>query len=650
MRPSRLLLPIIVLLSSSISHVNAEVIAEPSREQRIEQEVKRYAVPSLVKLLKKADAEGRVIPLESFSLTEPHRLLDAEIMSRPAGHVHPALLDERYYAVTEDRESQKDLSYMEELEDGLYYVILDSESHRPQFALCFQIWDSEWLYHYEYDDLGNLREVRSYAVELPLETSLRTYPNLREEYHYSDLNKTNINYRRFSHSGWTRGNIDYPYETEFRSHDGGRTMDLTVFPVLETGQRSGRPCLYYRTIDGWKVSGRLSGESFCVHLHGPYFRSTLVDGVDFPLETSLPEGDYLFKDFEQFFAYRYPDVRLDELTTEFLAFQDGFLTEARFWKGNRLLLEFKFLGYKGKGIDRSFSWQMTFPDSLLLAEDEQYTANIDWPDYRSEVTLIYKGHKEKRRLTAKGMLDIRREGLLREPYFEDLHPLLKMYLIERLKEKETPPAQRRTYAVMPSQAADLQRIIDSSRPGDTIRLHAGTYRLDKTLKLMDKSYLTLLADLGVEVLISDPHAPVIEMIRGNQVRLEGFRAKHEAADGCSTPVISIKDSRHIVLRHLELDGSGTHAVRMSFSRDILVEHNYLHSNSHAAFEMQSALKNVVIRFNRIENNPQVFQDSFLSGTGEIEFYGNTGQPLTRQRCKKLEEKKGDRYVRCGRYQ
>jgi len=126
------------------------------------------------------------------------------------------------------------------------------------------------------------------------------------------------------------------------------------------------------------------------------------------------------------------------------------------------------------------------------------------------------------------------------------------------------------------------------------------------------------------------------------VRLEGFRAKHEASGGCSTPVISIKDSRHIVLRHLELDGSGTHAVRMSFSRDILIEHNYLHSNSYAAFDMQVALKNVLIRFNRIENNPQIFQYPFFPGAGEIEFYGNTGQSLIRQRCKKLEERTGDR--------
>ncbi|PKL32887.1 MAG: hypothetical protein CVV45_10390, partial [Spirochaetae bacterium HGW-Spirochaetae-10] len=91
------MLPVIVLLSFSISHVNAEVIAESSHDQRIEQEAKRYAVPSLVNLLKKADAEGRVIPLESFSRIEPHRLLDTNILSRPAGHVHPALLDERYF-------------------------------------------------------------------------------------------------------------------------------------------------------------------------------------------------------------------------------------------------------------------------------------------------------------------------------------------------------------------------------------------------------------------------------------------------------------------------------------------------------------------------------------------------------------------------
>jgi len=653
MRPSRLLLPVIVLLSSSISDVNAEVIEEPSHDQRIEQEVKRYAVPSLVELLKKADAEGRVIPLESFSLTEPHRLLDAEILSRPAGHVHPALLDERYYAVTEDRESQKDLSYMEELEDGLYYVILDSESHRPQFALCFQIWDSEWLYHYEYDDLGNLREVRSYAVELPLETSLRTYPNLREEYHYSDLNKTNINYRRISYSGWTRGNIEYPYETEFRSHDGGRTMDLTVYPALESSRRSERPCLYYRFIDGEMVSGKLSGDSHCAQFHGPYFRIYLVNGVDSALSVPIVEEDYLFMDFEQFFAYRFPDVRLDELTVEFLAFEDGYLTEARFWKGNRLLLEFKFLSQKGNYPNRSFSWQMKFPDALLMAENERYSPNIGRPEY-SEVTLIYKGREERRTLTESNLLDVRREGLLRRPYFKSLHPVLKMYLTERLKEEETTPAQRRTYAVMPSQAADLQRIMDSSRPGDTIRLQAGTYRLDKSLKLMDKSYLTLLADPGVEILISDPHAPVIEMVRGNQVRLEGFRAKHEASSGCSTPVVSISLSRHVVLRNLELDGSGTHAVLLYFSRDILIEHNYLHSNSMAAigFDVVETygLKNVVIRVNRIENNPKIFDAPFFPGTGEIEFYGNTGQSLIRQRCEKVKEKRGNRYHKCGSYQ
>lgn len=652
MRPSRLLLPVIVLLFSSISDVNAEELSELSREQRIERkyipELKRIAVPSLIMQLKKADAEGCVIPLDSLSLIEPHRLLDAKIMNRPAGHVHPALLDERYYDLGEGgyRERNK-LAYLEELRNGRHYLIRDARKNRPEVVLSYVFGGTSWLFHFDYDDQGVLKVIRRYAIIGPEEGLRPTILVLAEEIYYSQFNEPNISYHRLSNTGFKGGEDGFSFVTDFHSYDGGKTANLTVFPVLESGQQTESPCLFYRVVDGEMVSARLSGDTHCTQFHSGYFG--VMDGVESYLYVPIAERDILFNDFEGFFAYRYPDVSLEELTVEFTAFQDGEATEARFLKGNRLLLEIKIFGRKGMGPERSFSWRMTFPDAILLAENEKYSTYYDWPDY-SEATLIYKRHKAERRLTANALDAVRKGASLRKPYLIKLHPVLQLYLAERLKEAETPPTQRRLYSVSSAQASDLQRIIDSSRPGDTIRLHAGTYRLDKTLKLMDKSYLTLLADLGVEVLISDPHAPVIEMIRGNQVRLEGFRAKHEAADGCSTPVISIKDSRHIVLRHLELDGSGTHAVRMSFSRDILVEHNYLHSNSHAAFEMQSALKNVVIRFNRIENNPQVFQDSFLSGTGEIEFYGNTGQPLTRQRCKKLEERTGDRYVRCGRYQ
>lgn len=142
MRPSRLLLPVIILLSSSISHVNAEVIAKPSHEQKIERkyipELKRIAVPSLIMQLKKADAEGRVIPLESFSRIEPHRLLDTNILNRPAGHVHPALLDERYYDLGEGgyRERNK-LAYLEELRNGRHYLIRDARKNRPEVVLSY---------------------------------------------------------------------------------------------------------------------------------------------------------------------------------------------------------------------------------------------------------------------------------------------------------------------------------------------------------------------------------------------------------------------------------------------------------------------------------------------------------------------------------
>lgn len=621
------MLAVIVLLSFSISHGNAEKVNELSREQKIEQEVKRYAVPSLVEVLKKADAEGRVIPLESFSLTEPHRLLEAEIMSRQAGHVHPALLDERYYAVTEDRESQKDLSYMEELRDRLYYVILDAEFRRPEFAFTFYMWDFHLSLHFEYDDSGRLVGVNSYQMLWPED---RSAPKLLEKFLYELPLIDSYMYRRITF----KRSAPF-YETRYISTDGGTTVRSFVYPFGEDGRRAEAACFeFLESIEG-RLFAKLSGASECRYFHNADFRTGVDYGVGYDLRMSLREIGMPVDGLVEFLNYRYPGLQIEDLSVEI----DYQAERVQFFKN-----QFMVLKYSSKGK----SWNIELPDAHLSWHAPDPTVLNGFSPVM--ISVVSKNRTVKRHLTEEELFDIEREARLRKPYIPDLHPLLKMYLIERLKEKEVPPTQRRLYAVSSAQAFYLQRIIDSSRPGDTIRLRAGTYRLDKPLKLMDKSYLTLLADLGVEILIGDPHAPVIEMVRGNQVRLEGFRAKHEASSGCSTPVISIKDSRHIVLRHLDLNGSGTHAVRMSFSRDILIEHNYLHSNSHAAFEMQSALKKVVIRFNRIENNPQVFQDSFLPGTGEIEFYGNSGQSLVRQRCKKLEERTGDRYVRCGRYQ
>jgi hypothetical protein len=631
MTPSRLLVSILLLLISSLLYGNAENVNELSREQKIEQEVKRYAVPSLVEVLKKADAEGRVIPLESFSLTEPHRLLEAETMSRQAGHVHPALLDERYYAVTEDRESQKDLSYMEELRDRLYYVILDAEFRRPEFAFTFYMWDFHLSLHFEYDDSGRLVGVNSYQMLWPED---RSAPKLLEKFLYELPLIDSYMYRRITF----KRSAPF-YETRYISTDGGTTVRSFVYPFGEDGRRAEAACFeFLESIEG-RLFAKLSGASECRYFHNADFRTGVDYGVGYDLRMSLREIGMPVDGLVEFLNYRYPGLQIEDLSVEI----DYQAERVQFFKN-----QFMVLKYSSKGK----SWNIELPDAHLSWHAPDPTVLNGFSPVM--ISVVSKNRTVKRHLTEEELFDIEREARLRKPYIPDLHPVLQLYLTERLKEAETTPAQRRTYAVMPSQAADLQRIMDSSRPGDTIRLQAGTYRLDKTLKLMDKSYLTLLADPGVEILISDPHAPVIEILRGNQVRLEGFRAKHEASSGCSTPVISIKDSRHIVLRHLELDGSGTHAVRMSFSRDILIEHNYLHSNSMAAigFDVVETygLKNVVIRFNRIENNPQIFQYAFFPGAGEIEFYGNTGQSLIRQRCEKVKEKKGNRYHKCGSYQ
>lgn len=649
MRPSRLLLPVIILLSSSISHVNAEVIAKPSHDPKIEQEVKRYAVPSLVNLLKKADAEGRVIPLESFSLTEPHRLLDAEIMSRPAGHVHPALLDERYYAVTEDRESQKDLSYMEELEDGLYYVILDSESRRPQFALCFQIWDSEWLYHYEYDDLGNLREVRSYAVELPLETSLRTYPNLREEYHYSELNKQSIFYRRFSHSGWTRGNIDYPYETEFRSHDGGRTMDLTVYPALESSRRSERPCISYRTVDGSDVSAKLSGEPHCIQFHGSTFKGHLIRNVDSRLEISIAGEDILFYDFQRFLSYRFPDVAVQALTIEFLEFRNDLATRIRVSQNGHFLFEYRSDGFENLESGGGIAWQMTFPDAQLTVNEERYQAESLWPEY-CEAMLFFNNRMQKRKLTKEAMEVVRQDSYRRKPVIESLHPLILLYLADRLKQAEQVPVKRRTVSVSATDIGSLQKSVYSAKPGDTIVLQSGIYDLKRPLRIIDKRHLTLLAERDVEMRTDDANISVIEVLRSDHVRIEGFRLLKKKDVGRMEPIVTIKDSRFVTLQNLSVVGPASHSLALHHSQDIVLQYSHLSGSTVSAIGIGSMLKNVMVRYNRFEGHQRILNRPLRFGVDGFDFYGNSGDALIRLRCVRWGSAKQGGFRSCGRYQ
>ncbi|KAB2931121.1 MAG: hypothetical protein F9K24_14295 [Leptonema illini] len=627
MRPSRLLLPVIVLLSSSISDVNAEVIEEPSHDQRIEQEVKRYAVPSLVELLKKADAEGRVIPLESFSLTEPHRLLDAEILSRPAGHVHPALLDERYYNANTEVESVSD-----ELRKRFNYLILDSEGRqRPEIALDFDVtdWDN-YIYHFEYDDSGKLSSVRLYGIEDDVNAGFPKLPELREEFRYDTLGEREIAYTDIMLERGTRKRFRV---AEYRSLDGGRTMESTWYSVMKSGRKSLWACEYSRTVDERPVYTRLN--------HGPLCGSFSKD--------RFVERERLFADFEKFIFYRFPDVRLDELIVEYTEFSGYQVTGARFWKNNTLLAEFKFRGYIDESPERCLSWQIRFSDVLIVAEKDRYFKN-SYSQASVQATFISGTSRQEKLFTRSMIADIAGESSLRKAGLDRLHPLLEYYLVEWLKARESPPRQRRTYSVTVAQVKDLQRVINAAMPGDTIQLQAGVYRIDRPLKLKEKSYLTMRAVPDVEILVSDPYAPVFELIRSDHVQLIGFRARHEVLAMCSAAVIDIVSSRNIVLQHLELNGSGAYAVEISGSRDILIEHNYLHSNSNAAFRAWSSLENVVIRFNRIENNPQIFQYAFFPGAGEIEFYGNTGQSLIRQRCEKVKEKKGNRYHKCGSYQ
>lgn len=180
--------------------------------------------------------------------------------------------------------------------------------------------------------------------------------------------------------------------------------------------------------------------------------------------------------------------------------------------------------------------------------------------------------------------------------------------LDRLKQRYH-TMQRQIHVLAPQQADQLQGTINQAGVNDIIRLKPGTYSFRQALIIRNKHYLTL-EGFGVgevHITLTDPHQDVFSVDRSSFIKIRKIRAKHSVQNTpCKGTVISIRQSKHIVIENNELNGSGSVGVSAINSSNLTIQNNHIHSNSFAGIYLSRSHHIQILR-NVVEKNSSALQ-------------------------------------------
>lgn len=581
-------------------------------------------VREFLKELRIASEEGRVIPLDSFDSERPYLIDSPAVMSRPSQPIHKSALDERFYQNAPEMDPlYRELEQTDpEFDTTSLYLIRGKDSPRPAFFFQFgHGYPESKLYSFDYRPDGTLETIRVFQLRKSHCCAPDyKYPFKEEEFHFRTISSRHIEYDRLVFGDYSEA----PYvKIVYLSPDGGKSTEARSFPFeAEKGDYSSQHCAKYSLYEGNLTHATVEGGTRCIPFREEFPTRVSLDGK-FPAHRII-ESHRLLKGMGKFLRLLLPNIALYDLSIEIPEFnENGEGKRVRYLNRGTQLLEYNFRSY---GTDLSLSWEMRLPGALISVTDDFYAGNKDFPD-RSTVDITYGGRRIHRVLSKEDLDRIAIEFSTHKPIIP-VHPGLKLYLLEKWKRTALfPPRKGRHLIVSARQANQLQQILDRSLRGDTVVLRPGIYSLKRSLLLKEKEFLTILGRGQVHFVLEDPKAPVFTLVRAHRIRMEGFSARHATPTrGCDEPVIAVHSSSHVILRHLELNGSGTHGITISRSLNILAEKNYIHNNSIAAFGFQYTNSfHIILRSNRIEKNPSVFDEPARLKPGILEFYSNSGQ-------------------------
>lgn len=183
---------------------------------------------------------------------------------------------------------------------------------------------------------------------------------------------------------------------------------------------------------------------------------------------------------------------------------------------------------------------------------------------------------------------------------------------------------------LPLQDIDLQRLVDTTPDGGTVKIPFGRYVLEKALVVARRKNLYLEFVPGTQLRAQNTSTDVIDIMDCDRICISGVRARHEKLFPeftCSGSVVHIWNSADIYIVNCELNGCGSFGV-MAQKASLHITHCYIHSNKLDAFYFVSCEAYVIA--NMIERNAnliRLFDSRLAMYDNLIQENGGRWEPL-----------------------
>lgn len=156
---------------------------------------------------------------------------------------------------------------------------------------------------------------------------------------------------------------------------------------------------------------------------------------------------------------------------------------------------------------------------------------------------------------------------------------------------------------------ELQKLVDNTPDGGIVTIPEGRYVIDEPLRIEARNGLTLHGQGACNILLTDVWKNVLIVSNSNSIKIEGLYLSHLKPlqeYQCNGGVISLSNTKKILIDDCELEGSGTIGVKGDTIENLEISHCYIHDNTFNAFYFVNA-SSVLIQNCVIENNANLIQ-------------------------------------------
>jgi len=207
-----------------------------------------------------------------------------------------------------------------------------------------------------------------------------------------------------------------------------------------------------------------------------------------------------------------------------------------------------------------------------------------------------------------------------------LHHLMLLLLVVALLPVAGCADQSKTFAsrervFINDLSTDLQALIDQTPDNGVVRIPKGRYTINQGLVIKGRSHLSILADVGTQILLTDTDQDVLTITDSHQIRVFNVLMRHVTPlkqYQCHGGVISISGSKKVVIANCELNGCGAVGISARDTQDLTIEHCYIHNNSFNALYF-SDIRGLRLWSNVITANANTLQ---LYGVDDMQMSDN----------------------------